>query len=137
VILLFSSQLQVRANPTEFSATVESGHVGYSDSELTKRIDNGEAVFLDVTAAWCITCKANESLVLNSTEIQTAFKEKSVVYMIADWTNYDPTITELLAQYGRNGIPLYLWFNGSPNDSGEILPQVLSKSIILQKLNTL
>lgn len=137
VIFLFTSQLQVRANLTEISPMVESNHVSYSHIELTKRIDNGEAVFLDVTAAWCITCKANESLVLNSTEIQTAFEEKSVVYMVADWTNYDPAITELLAQYRRNGIPLYLWFDGSSSRTGEILPQVLSKSIVLQKLSTL
>ena len=113
-----------------------STYLEFSPERLQQLVDAGEKVFLDVTAAWCITCKANESLVLNTEEVQSAFASLNVHYMVADWTNYDPSITVLLETYQRNGIPLYLWFDGSLNSAGEVLPQVLSKSIVLNRIHS-
>ncbi len=57
-------------------------------------------MFVDVTADWCITCIANEQAVLFTDEMTAAFAEHGVVYMVADWTNYDPEIADFIAQHG-------------------------------------
>lgn len=82
----------------------------------------GELVFLDVTAAWCVTCKVNENLILNTPEVSAAFKEHNVIPMKADWTNYDKAIGELLAEHGRYGIPFYMLYRpgGTPHVFGEV-----------------
>ena len=65
--------------------------------------------------------------------LKTAFEERSVVALKADWTNQNPEITALLAEYGRNGVPLYLYY--APNaEVAEVLPQVLTESIVLAAL---
>lgn len=101
----------------------------FSLAELDKRVGGPNPVFVDVTADWCITCKFNESRVLYSSEIQELFQQQSVVYLVADWTNENPQITQLLDRYQRVGIPLYLYF--APGQSSPIvLPQLLTKEMM-------
>ena len=130
------AKLQNAAPVSNINQENLDNHLTFSPEKLQQLVEDREKVFLDVTAAWCITCKANESLVLNTEEVQSAFANQNVRYMVADWTNYDPSITQLLETHQRNGIPLYLWFDGSQNSSGEILPQVLTKSIVLEKIDS-
>lgn len=89
-------------------------------------------VFVDVTADWCFTCKANERLVLETPEIAAAFEEHQVVAMQADWTNRNDEIARLLADYGRYSIPFYLFY--SPTGEALLLPELLTKSDILEAL---
>lgn len=106
----------------------------FDASEIDRRRAAGQSIFLDVTADWCITCAANESLVLNTDEVRQAFADANVYYMIADWTRYDPAITEFLARFQRNGIPLYVYYPAAPSAPPVVLPQVLSKAMIRQLL---
>src|SRR5690606_29537500 len=70
----------------------------------------GRAVFIDFTADWCITCKVNERVALSKPEVSAAFEEKGVVALKADWTNSDEMVTKALEGYGRNSIPLYVYY---------------------------
>ena len=96
----------------------------------------GHSVFVDFTAAWCLTCKFNEASVLESAAVREAFQRHGIVKLKADWTNGDPVITKLLQQFGRPGVPLYVLY---PGKSAEpiVFPELLTKSIILDKLETI
>ncbi len=108
---------------------------GFDRSIIHELRAGGQNVFLDVTADWCITCAANEALVLHTDTVRAAFILHNVHYVTADWTRYDPAITQLLADYQRNGIPLYVYYPADLSAAPIILPQVLTKSIVLELLN--
>lgn len=94
----------------------------------------GRAVFVDVTADWCITCIANEQGVLYTDAVQAAFKEHDVEYLVADWTNYDADIAAYLRSHGRSGIPLYVLYPANPAGDAVLLPQLLTRSTVLEAL---
>jgi thiol:disulfide interchange protein DsbD len=100
---------------------------------LQAELDQGHAVFVDFTAAWCLTCKFNEANVLETAAVREAFQRYGVVKLKADWTNGDPTITKLLREFGRPGVPLYVLY---PDKSEKpiVFPELLTRSIILEKL---
>lgn len=104
----------------------------YTEARLTEYRALGP-VFVDFDAAWCITCKVNESIAINTPEVMTAFEELGVRYLKGDWTNEDPVITRKLGEYGRSGVPLYLLYSGS-GGRADVLPQILTKNIILSAL---
>jgi thiol:disulfide interchange protein DsbD len=110
--------------------------VEFNENRLNELTSGHTPVFLEFTADWCITCKTNEVTTLHTTEIQTAFKEAGVVYMVGDWTNEDPEITKFLNRHGRNGVPLYLFYSGKEGDTPHILPQLLTKGIVLESIST-
>lgn len=105
----------------------------FTTNRLSQLRQEGQAVFLNVTADWCITCLANEKATLSQNEVQQALKDNDIVYMKGDWTNYDPAITQLLTHYQRSGIPLYIYYpaNGQPE---VILPQILNVDMVLDTL---
>jgi len=107
----------------------------YSADRLAKLRTAGP-VFVNFTAAWCITCKVNEQVALSSSELADAFADAGVAYLKADWTNEDPLITRALADYGRSGVPLYLLY-AQGEERARVLPQVLTKAIIIGELSTL
>lgn len=102
-------------------------------STLDSAIGGDQPVFLDVTADWCITCKFNESRVLYSSDVQEMFTQQNVIYLVADWTNDNPEISQLLERYDRVGIPLYLYFPAGSREA-HILPQILTKDIMREVL---
>ncbi len=93
-----------------------------------------KAVFVDATADWCITCKVNETVALSSQTVKSAFADKHITYLVADWTNDDMEITKYLASFGRRGVPIYVYY---PPNKGEpvVLPQILTPSIVLKVIN--
>jgi len=102
----------------------------YSPKALETARSEGRPVLINMTAAWCITCLANEKVVLSSDSIKAAVGDLGFTALKGDWTNQDPQITELLARYGRSSVPLYLLF---PAGGGEpqILPQILTREGLL------
>jgi thiol:disulfide interchange protein DsbD len=109
----------------------------YSTEKLAQLRAAGTPVFLNATADWCITCLTNEKVALSSAAVKDSFRRNGVTYLKADWTNYDPAITALLAQFGRNGIPLYVLFPADPTAEPVVLPQLLSPARVVQAVEKL
>lgn len=95
----------------------------------------GKPVFLNMTAAWCITCQVNERAALRSDAVQAALTSHGVTYLKGDWTNQNPEITRLLERHGRSGVPLYLLYAGAGEPM--MLPQLLTPGLVLDALATL
>jgi thiol:disulfide interchange protein DsbD len=108
----------------------------FSRSHLAETVSGANPVFVDVTADWCITCIANEKAVLETDSIQQAFQQQGVIYYVIDWTNYDPAVANFLEEFQRNGIPFYLVYPGN-NQPPQVLPQILTKQIVLDALKAL
>ena len=96
----------------------------------------GQPVFVDFTAAWCLTCQVNKRTVLSSESVTTAFAEHNVALIRADWTNRDSTITKALESHGRSGVPVYVLYPGD-GSGPRLLPEVLTDDIVLGALDDL
>ncbi|MBE8717537.1 glucan 1,4-alpha-glucosidase [Cellvibrio sp. KB43] len=108
---------------------VDSEWAGYNAENIAAARVEGRAVFIDFTAAWCITCQVNKKVVLDTDAANAIFSEHDVLRIRADWTRYDPVITEALSVLGRNSVPVYAFY---PADGGavQVLPQILSLDMI-------
>jgi len=115
---------------------VESFWQPWSPTRVAELQAKGQAVFVNFTAAWCISCKANEVLVFSTTEVQEAFAKHKVVALKADWTNRDDVIAKELESHGRVGVPLYLLYPGQAGRQPATLPSVLTKGIVLNALQS-
>jgi thiol:disulfide interchange protein len=102
----------------------------YSAARLDQLRGEKRPVFVDATAAWCITCLVNEKVALSNSAVAQAFARTRTAYLIADWTKRDAAITALLEQYNRSGVPLYLYYKPGAADA-KILPQILTPDAVL------
>ena len=102
---------------------------GFDMAAIEARVAGGEPVFINFTAAWCITCLANDRSTLSTDRVQAFFDDNGVAYLKADWTNADPAITTVLERFGRSGVPLYVYLpvDGEP----VVLPQILTPGIVI------
>jgi thiol:disulfide interchange protein DsbD len=114
---------------------LRGGWQPFTPDRLQAELDQDRTVFVDFTAAWCLTCKFNEASVLESAEVRDAFERHGIVKLKADWTNGDPVITKLLAHFGRPGVPLYVLYPGK-NEEPIVFPELLSKGILLEKVES-
>jgi thiol:disulfide interchange protein DsbD len=105
----------------------------YTAARLAGLRAEGKPVFVNLTAAWCVSCLYNERVALSSSLVAEAFKASGTVYLVGDWTNQNPEISALLKQHGREGVPLYLYY---PPNGGEpkVLPQILNETLMLEVL---
>jgi thiol:disulfide interchange protein DsbD len=103
----------------------------FTESRLARLRAEGTPVFVNATAAWCITCLVNERVALRSPAVAAAFADRRIAYLKADWTNRDPRIAAMLESFGRSGVPLYVFY---PSTGAEptVLPQVLTESTVLE-----
>ncbi|UWQ00240.1 protein-disulfide reductase DsbD family protein [Aliiroseovarius crassostreae] len=105
--------------------------VTFDRAEIARLVSRGEVVFVDVTADWCLTCKANKALVLDRDPVLSVLQAEDVTPMQADWTRPDEAISRYLAQFGRFGIPFNAVYGpGAPE--GIVLSEILSSSAVLQ-----
>ncbi len=119
------------------TAAATEGWQNFTPEKLNAELAQGHAVFIDFTAAWCVTCKFNEATVLESAAVRDAFQRRGIVKLKADWTNADPVITKYLKQFGRPGVPLYVLYPSGKSAEPIILPELLTKNIVLEKLETI
>jgi len=91
-------------------------------------------VFVDFTAAWCVTCQVNERTALATQAVADAFKSTGAVYLKADWTNRNADIAKTLAAEGRSGVPLYLLYDARGTGDPKILPQLLTSGAVVEAL---
>ena len=111
--------------------TVSLEAEAWSPERVAELRAEGRPVFVDFTAAWCVTCKVNEQLVLKTDRTQALFERTNTAFLIADWTNRDAQIAAELERYGRAGVPLYLAYPKSHKDViGLVLPQNLSFGVL-------
>lgn len=105
----------------------------YSAQKIAAWQKEGRPVFVDFTAAWCLTCIVNEKAALASADVADAFKTRNVVYVKADWTNRNKEISDALRALGRDGVPLYAYY--PPGGAApKILPQILTPAIVLDAI---
>jgi thiol:disulfide interchange protein len=129
--------LSAHATPVEHEVKrPAAGSIGWTDFDRSRAESlsrDGQLVFVDVTADWCFTCKANERLILDTREVADAFARHQVVPMRADWTNQDEEIARFLADYGRYSIPFYLLYR--PGAEPHLFPELLRKRDVLRVLD--
>jgi thiol:disulfide interchange protein DsbD len=102
----------------------------FTQSRLDELNTQGRPVFVNLTAAWCITCKVNERVALRSSAVVRAFQAGGIAYLKGDWTKANPEITALLEHFGRAGVPLYLFYPGHGAEP-RVLPQLLTAGLVL------
>ena len=95
----------------------------------------GRVVFVNFTAAWCVSCQVNDKVALSTAEVADALKAANGVYLKADWTNRNPEIAAALAEHGRAGVPLYLVY-GPGAEEPKVLPQLLTPGMVAEALKT-
>jgi len=111
----------------------EAGTEAYSATRLAALRAEGRPVFVNMTAAWCVTCLVNERVAISSAPVRDAFAAHHVAYLKGDWTRQDGAITAFLREHGRDGVPLYVYFppgEGPP----EVLPQILTEQTVLRAI---
>ena len=107
----------------------------YSREKLLEAQAAGKPVFVNYTAAWCVTCQVNEKVAFSTRQVAEAFSKTGTVYLKADWTRRDAKIAAELAEYGRAGVPLYLVY-GPHGGEPTILPQLLTGPIVARALES-
>jgi thiol:disulfide interchange protein/DsbC/DsbD-like thiol-disulfide interchange protein len=103
----------------------------YSSARFDELRSKGQPVFVNLTAAWCITCLVNERVALSKPTVLEAFKASDVTYLKGDWTKQDPQISKLLAEFGRSGVPLYVLYPQGLRAKPVVLPQVLTPEVVI------
>ncbi len=128
--LLLAAIILVPLLPQESSeAVAQASDEAFSDARLAALRAENRPVFLYFTADWCLTCKVNEKAAIERAEVERAFESKGIVTLVGDWTRGDPAISRFLAERGRAGVPLYLYYPAGGGEPVE-LPQVLTPSML-------
>ncbi len=109
----------------------------FSTQRLNELQEAGRPVFVNMTAAWCITCLANEQTTLGTERVEQAMLDNDITYMKGDWTNEDPEITAVLEHFNRPSVPLYVLYPGDASKEPVILPQILTPGIVADAFSSI
>jgi thiol:disulfide interchange protein DsbD len=135
-IILFSEESwssQASSTQSQESKIARNQWEDFSPERVAELRSQGKPILIDFTAKWCLICQANH-LVLDSHEVKNQLNTLGVVKMKADWTKNDPVITEALAKFGRNSVPLYVLYGPDEAQKPVILPQVLTPDVVTAHL---
>jgi thiol:disulfide interchange protein len=133
VLVAWPAAVSTSAQAMPAAGKGEVGWMPWSPEKVATLTSRGTPVFVDFTAAWCVTCQLNKRMALNSDSVVKAFAERGVVTMRADWTRMDPRITETLGALGRNAVPVYALY--IPGEAApRLLPEVLTPSLVVEQL---
>ncbi len=127
ILLTLNITVRVRVGAPEWKP--------WSPASLATARASGDPIFVDYTAAWCLSCQVNERAVLQSAEVESQLVASHVQLLKADWTNYDPEITKSLAAINRSGVPTYVIYPAGENSNPDVLPELLTKDIVLKDLD--
>jgi thiol:disulfide interchange protein DsbD len=116
-------------NGTPRPAQTGLAYEKFSPDRITRLTAEHRPVFVNLTAAWCITCLVNERTTLDSAPVRQAFAEHRIVALKGDWTRRDPDIAAFLERFGRSGVPLYLLYDRSGTPT--VLPQILTEAAMI------
>jgi suppressor for copper-sensitivity B len=113
--------------------TLDDGWTNFDEALIKPAVEEGKTVVVDITADWCLTCKANKRLVIDQQDVEEALSGPNILRLQADWTQHNETISAYMRKYGRYGVPFNIIYGpGAPN--GIILSELLSKQEIMRAL---
>jgi thiol:disulfide interchange protein DsbD len=115
-----------------FGAAAAETIEAFTPERLAALRAEGRPVFVNMTAAWCVSCLVNERVALSPSAVRDAFAANKVVYLKGDWTRQDPVVTAFLRDHGRDGVPLYIYYG--PGRPPAVLPQILTESTVLDAM---
>jgi len=121
-------------SPSATTSAAADGVDAFSEQRVAELRGEGRPVLVNLTAAWCITCKVNERVALSSDGFRKALADHNVAYLKGDWTNQDDRITRVLKAHGRAGVPLYLLYPADPKAQPVVLPQLLTEAIVVGEI---
>ncbi|WP_457351184.1 protein-disulfide reductase DsbD family protein [Roseateles sp. P5_D6] len=125
----------IRPVPADAHAAAPGSAIeAYSAERLAELRAQNKPVFVNMTAAWCISCLVNERVALSRPEVKDAFAKAGVAYLKGDWTREDPNITAVLKAHGRSGVPLYLYYAPGAAEA-QVLPQILTPGLIVEAIS--
>jgi thiol:disulfide interchange protein DsbD len=133
ILIQLSSINTLKANTSSNESVSGADSDAWSINIEKELKELNQAYLINFTAAWCITCQANDKLALSRPAVKTYFEENNIKYIKADWTNRDNDILEVLTEYGRTGVPLYLYWKPGL-DKTLILPAVLTEELLINSL---
>ena len=133
LVLAISGARQPLQTPTAVAGAARLVNVPFDVARLSELRSQNTPVLVDLTAAWCVTCKVNEVGALADPDVLKAFKATHTTYMVGDWTNQDARISHYLSLYGRSGVPLYVYY-GARNAAPKVLPQLLQAGDVVKVL---
>ena len=134
IVWLFSILLQHLNNNSD--EEINSFWNNFEIAKIKENLSNDRAIFVDITADWCITCKVNKKMVLQDREVLEALNRKNVIKLRGDWTLQNQEITNYLESIGKYGIPLNILYSPS-NPNGYIFSEILNKKELIFELNKL
>jgi len=131
---VFMTRLHGTPQGARLPALADIPSQSFTPARLTALRAERRPIFVNATAAWCVTCLVNERVALNDASVRAAFRARNVAYLVADWSQRNPDVSTLLDAHGRDGVPLYLYYAPEAADA-KILPQILTPGEILDALD--
>ena len=132
LLAVISQLLSINKIESNDEVLVASQNIGLDNIE-TKLQTQNQAYLINFTAAWCITCQANEKLALSKPSVKKYLKDNDIQYIKIDWTNRNDEILLFLNKYERTGVPLYLYWKPGFEET-KILPSILTEDLLIKSL---
>ena len=130
----FEAEVDAIFKARSVQLVTEDGWYRYTPELIEELAKSGRTVFIDATADWCLTCKANEAAVLNREDFKRAMDSLNVARVKADWTRETPEVTALLRSMGKSGVPAYAIYPAGDASKQIVLPELLTTSAIVEKI---